>query len=95
MGNQIENEINNNLQKPSIIEKVSSNLIFFGFALPSCTGESDTKWLIQIYAKDNDGIERTGFANGRRVFDQAWTNRKNLVYKIAENFTDEIEYDAI
>lgn len=92
MGNAIENEICNNLQKPSIVEKVSNSLMFIGYALPSCTGEDDAKWLIQIYAKDASGVERTGFANGKREFNQSWTERKNLTYKIAENFDDEIEY---
>lgn len=92
MKDQIGNEINNNLQKPSIIDRASENLIFFGFALPSCKSESDKKWLIQIYVKDSDGIERTGFANGRRDFNQAWEDRYDLEYKITEHFEEAIEF---
>lgn len=88
----MEYSINNNLQKPSIIDRVDSNLIFFGFALPSCKSEDDKKWLIQIYVKDADGIERTGFANGVREFNQAWSERAELSYKITECFEEEIEY---
>lgn len=84
-------------------------LKFIGYALPSCTGMADPKWLIQLNVKididsdegttenggSNGGIDlivedtyqqrsMIGFANGVRNFDQPWTDRMRLAYKIAK-----------
>lgn len=80
--------------RPTIIDRVSKNLIFFGFPLPSCKGSYDNKWLIQIYVKDESGIERTGFVNGKRDFTECWNDRYSLEYKQGENFTETIEFEV-
>lgn len=84
-------------------------LKFIGYALPTCTGMADPKWLIQLNVKiDIDSDEGTteddssnvgidlivddtyqqrsmiGFANGVRDFNQRWTDRMRLAYKIAK-----------
>lgn len=92
-------EIANNQLKPTIVdtnegtyEGDSVMLKFIGYALPSCTGVDDPKWLIQLHVKYNfelDGddsmtsqqIDIIGFANGVRKFDQAWSNRAALSYR--------------
>lgn len=84
-------------------------LKFIGYALPTCTGMAEPKWLIQLNVKidinsdegttddggSNGGIDLIvedtyqqrsiiGFANGVRNFDQPWTYRMRLAYKIAK-----------
>lgn len=84
-------------------------LKFIGYALPTCTGMADPKWLIQLNVKididsdegttedggSNGGIDlivddtyqqrsMIGFANGVRDFNQRWTDRMRLAYKIAK-----------
>lgn len=80
--------------RPTIIDRVSDDLIFFGFPLPTCKGEDDAKWLIQIYVKDGT-IERTGFPYGKREFVSKWTDRQTLIYKQGANFDDSIDYPVI
>lgn len=80
--------------RPNIVDRVSKDLIYFGFPLPTCTSENDHKWLIQVYHRDSNGIERTGFVNGKRTFNSAWSNRANLTYKMGENFTETIPVAA-
>lgn len=94
MNAQVLDIIANYQARPSIIDRVSSDLIFFGFCLPSTRSESDPQWLIQIYVKDDYGIERTGFANGTRDFNQSWSNRYNLSYKMNANMPD-IEFENL
>lgn len=90
-------------------ESAKYTLKFIGYALPTCTGMADTKWLIQLNVKiDIDSDEGTtedggsngginlivddtyqqrsmiGFANGVRDFNQRWTDRMRLAYKIAK-----------
>lgn len=91
----VENEL-----RPTIIDRVSEELVFFGFALDSCKGADDHKWLIQIYFKeesDESGvegqtIEYTGFVNGKRTFSSAWSERYNYAYKQGENFEESIPW---
>lgn len=93
MDNQLLSILANYQAKPCIIDRVSDNLIFFGFCLPTTISESHPSWLIQIYCKDANGIERTGFANGVRKFDQRWDRRDVLTYRIGE-LMPEIEYQG-
>lgn len=90
-------------------ESAKYTLKFIGYALPTCTGMADPKWLIQLNVKididsdegttedgDSNGginliVEDTyqqrsiiGFANGVRDFNQRWTDRMRLAYKIAK-----------
>lgn len=85
-------EIANNQLKPTIVEtREETNegdtmmLKFIGYALPSCTGIEDPKWLIQLHVKythqSGSQIDIIGFANGVRKFDQAWEDRASLSYK--------------
>lgn len=78
--------------RPTIIDRVSKNLIFYGFPLASCTSEDSAEWLIQIYVKDDDGVERTGFPYGMRKFNQKWSERAELTYKMGPGFESEISY---
>lgn len=81
---QILTMIANNHLKPSVIDRVSENVVFYGFPLPSCKGFDDPKWLIQIYYVDGS-MEFTGYPYGRREFIYAWTEREDLPYSINEN----------
>lgn len=85
-------EIANNQLKPTIVETIEETndgdtmmLKFIGYALPSCTGVEDPKWLIQLHVKftpqSGAQIDIIGFANGVRKFDQAWEDRASLSYK--------------
>lgn len=73
--------------RPTIIDRVNRNLVFFGFPLLSCKGEKDGKWLIQVYQKEN-GIERSGFPNGKREFNCSWEDRRTYHYKQGPEFED-------
>lgn len=91
------------------VKSAKYTLKFIGYALPTCTGMADPKWLIQLNVKiDIDSDEGTtedggsngginlivddtyqqrsmiGFANGVRDFNQSWTDRMRLAYKIAK-----------
>lgn len=95
MGEQDLNKIAEYQLRPNIIDRVSKDLIYFGFPLPTCTGEDDPKWLIQVYHRDSNGIERTGFVNGRRNFNSAWSDRYSLTYKMGAGFSDIIPIGSI
>ena len=86
------NKIAENQLRPTIVDRVSKKFIFYGFPLPSTTSEEEASWLIQIDVTDDDGVERTGFANGVRCFNQAWSDRYSLEYKMGENFENSIEF---
>ncbi len=88
MENQFLHKLAEYELRPTIVDRQSKNLIFYGFPLASCTGEDDPRWLIQVYVKDDDGVEMTGFPNGMRTFCQRWTDRKTLGYKMGPNFSD-------
>lgn len=92
MDNQQINKIAEYQLRPNIVDKVSNSLIFYGFPLPTCKSEDDEKWLIQIVSKDENGVERTGFVDGKRSFNHAWSDRYDLTYKMGENFTENIEF---
>lgn len=104
-------EIANNQLKPTIVDTVEGTqegqevmFKFIGYALPSCTGVEDPKWLIQLHVRVNyetDGekhqIDIIGFANGVRKFDQAWADRASLSYKPtqkSESFYDDGEINS-
>lgn len=85
-------EIANNQLKPTIVDTIEETnggdtvmYKFIGYALPSCTGVEDPKWLIQLHVKytpqSGSQIDIIGFANGVRKFDQAWEDRASLSYK--------------
>lgn len=81
---QLLTMIANNHLKPSVIERVSDNLTFYGFPLPSCKGDDDPKWLIQCYYVEGT-IEYIGYPYGLREFSFAWSERANLPYQINDN----------
>ena len=89
---QLVNIIAEYQQRPTIVDRVSKNLIFYGFPLPTTKGENYAEWLIQIYVKGADNVERTGFANGVREYNQRWTDRYNLTYKMGKEM-NAIEFE--
>lgn len=90
--NQFLRELVEYQLRPTIIDRVSDDLIFFGFPLQSCKSESDEKWLIQIYSKIGS-IERTGFPNGDREFCNSWDKRYDYIYKQGSNFDERIPFE--
>ncbi len=66
---------------PSKVDRVSENITYIGYPAPTCKGDDDPKWAIQLKITSGT-VETIGFANGTGKFDQAWSNRKNLQYKI-------------
>lgn len=86
---QFVREVAKHELRPTIIDRVSDDEIYFGFPLHSCKGEDDPKWLIQYYLKVGN-IEMTGFPNGKREFTQRWSDRYTLKYKQGENFEEVI-----
>lgn len=79
---------------PQKVDRVSESVLYLGYALPRCEGADDAKWLIQL--KIVKGTEETvGYANGEKKFNQAWSERRNLTYKITEYATESFsEADA-
>ena len=88
MENQFLHKLAEYELRPTIIDRVSKNLIFYGFPLASCTSVDDPRWLIQVYVKGDDGVEQTGFPNGMRTFCQRWSDRTRLSYKMTPNFSE-------
>lgn len=79
--------------RPTAIERTKINgndVVFYGFPLPSCKGEDDDKWLIQIYVctttLDGGTLERTGFVNGVRDFTSRWSERRWYSYYQSKDF---------
>lgn len=87
--------------RPTAIERTKINgndVVFYGFPLPSCKGEDDDKWLIQIYVctpsfgmgrlmeLSTGTLERTGFVNGVRDFTSRWSDRYDYSYYQSKDF---------
>lgn len=88
--------------RPTAIERTKdgeNDVVFYGFPLPTCKGESDNKWLIQVYVCHTDEygeatIERTGFVNGVREFTSSWQNRRYYSYYQSKDFPYPIYQDG-
>ena len=74
--------------EPSKVDETDDNTMYIGFCLPGCTGVNDPKWLIKL-VKTQETEKTISFANGSKLFNQAWSNRLNLTYKVNELFPDE------
>ena len=68
--------------RPVIIDRVSEELVFYGYCLPNCKGYDEPKWLIQMWTK-TDTIEQIAYPLGLREYTQKWTERASLKYKLA------------
>ena len=89
---QIRYSIADNSITPTLVEEVSDTLTYVGYPLASCTGTDDAKWLIKrimdIKMTDGSTIKTIMYANGVHRYNQKWSERKSLVYKLSPNATE-------
>lgn len=70
---------------PVVVDAANENTTYVGYCLPSCAGYDDNKWLIKRVLKDGN-LTTISWTNGVMDFNQVWSNRTNLTYKLNEKF---------
>lgn len=73
---------------PNIVEEIGL-ITYVGRCLPNCKGFNDDKWLIQRIKENKHGQKEIECANGFRLYNQRWSDRTTLKYKLSEEWIDE------
>ncbi len=74
---------------PAIIHEKNDALMYVGYCTPNCKSMSDAKWLIKeirktVNTETGESVQTIMYANGSRRYNQKWTEREELEYKISE-----------
>lgn len=81
MDTQFLTDLGDYQARPVIIDRVSDDVVYYGYCLPNCKGVNDAKWLIQKWVR-NDTIEQIGYPFGLREYSFKWEDRFAYDYKI-------------
>ena len=75
---------------PVKVEEVGESTTYIGYCLPECTDENSPKWLIKriekTVTKDGAVLQNIYYADGSRLFNQKWSERKELTYKPTKGY---------
>lgn len=75
---------------PTLINEKNNNLMYIGYCTPDCKSMSEPKWLIKevrtvvVSEATGETLQTIMYANGSRRYNQKWTEREILNYKISE-----------
>ena len=76
------------VMQPVKVDEIDAFTTYVGYCLSSCRGVDDATWLIKKIKQV--GTEKTiAFANGKKLYNQKWSERTSLTYKITESVHDE------
>jgi len=74
--------------EPTRTETLQDNTIYLGFALDTCTGDNDAKWMIKRITSQG-AIDTISYPQGSKSFTFKWSERATLSYKITPTATIE------
>lgn len=77
---------------PTIVEELSDTLMYVGYCLPTTTSYDDPTWLIRRVKKtiNEDGlsVQTIMYPNGERKYNQKWTERAEVAFKHAIDWSE-------
>ena len=79
---------------PQLIDEVSDDEMYLGYAAPDCKRDSESNWMIKKVLKQGT-VQSICYAEGERLYNKAWTSRYDYQYGINKNLIIEKENETI
>jgi hypothetical protein len=90
MNTQFISQIMSDGTQASLVEEIkvddNNSTTYIGYCLPTCTGIDDRKWFIRRVTKQNGNFTIIDYPDGKRDYNQQWSERAGLNYKLTPNF---------
>ena len=71
------------IMQPIKVNEIDAFTTYVGYCLPNCKGTDDPTWLIKKI-KQVGTVKTIAFANGKKLYNQKWSEHTSLTYKITE-----------
>ena len=71
------------IMQPVKVNEIDAFTTYVGYCLPKCKGIDDPTWLIKKI-KQVGSVKTISFPNGKRKYNQKWSEHTALAYKITE-----------